>query len=199
MNYRGSGGYGQDFSKLLEHQIGRSVQDDIEDGTRWAITHKIADPDRVAILGADYGGYSALFALGKNPGLYRCGISIDGITDWVRLIKGMSGEEKQFERQHWVEQLGDPKTDTAYLENVSPVDFADKITAPVLIIHGKEDRVVPPKQSHVMISALEKAGHEPESLFLSNQGHMPFYEKARTEAFKRIEAFLAKNLTPEKS
>lgn len=158
MNYRGSIGYGREFSERARREIGRGIQNDIEDATRWAIDKGVADPQRVAILGASYGGYSTLFALGKNPELYRCGISIAGVSDWMEIMRGKSTDEYKLSYEHWVEQIGDPKVDHDFMESISPVTFADKITAPLLIIQGKEDRVVPPKQARLMISALEKAG-----------------------------------------
>jgi dipeptidyl aminopeptidase/acylaminoacyl peptidase len=76
------------------------------------------------------------------------------------------------------------------------VNFADKITAPVLIIQGKEDKRVPQDQAKRMIAALEKAGRKPESLFIPKLGHTYGNEKQRTEIFKAVAAFLEKNLGP---
>jgi len=196
MNYRGSIGYGHELYEKARREIGRGIQNDIEDGTRWAIAHGIADPKRIAIVGTSYGGYSTLFALGKTPELYCCGISIAGVSDWLSIIKGRTEEEYRLAYQYWVEQIGDPKEDQAFLQSISPVNFADKITAPVFIIQGKDDRVVPPKQAKLIIAALEKAGHKPEKLFLSDTGHGLTSQKGRIEGFKRIEAFLHEHLGP---
>lgn len=196
MNYRGSVGYGQEFSAIARREIGRGIQNDIEDGTRWVIAQRIADPARIAIMGASYGGYSTLFALGKTPELYCCGISIAGVSDWLSIIKGKTDEEYRLAYQYWVEQIGDPKEDHAFLQSISPVNFAGKIVAPVFIIQGKDDQVVPPKQAKLMIAALEKAGHKPEKLFLSDDGHGLTSQKARIEGFKRIELFLRAHLGP---
>ncbi|HTQ29846.1 MAG TPA: S9 family peptidase [Opitutaceae bacterium] len=196
VNYRGSPGYGEDFYKKARHEIGRGIQDDIEDGVRWAIAKKLADPQRIAIVGASYGGYSALFALGHNPDLYRCGISIAGVTDWPALIKGRDDPETKFAYEYWVQQIGDPKNDEEFLNSISPMNFADKIAAPVLFIHGDDDEIVPPRQAKAMIRALEKTGRKPESLFLSHEGHGLNREEDRIEAYKAIEAFLLKNLGP---
>jgi len=197
MNYRGSPGFGAEFSRIAKHEIGRGIQDDIEDGARWAIAHQIADPKRVAIVGASYGGYSALFGLAKSPGLYRCGISIAGVTDWLGIIKGKTSGEYKFAYEHWVQQIGDPKNDAEFLRSISPVSFAAQITAPLLIVQGKEDRTVPPKQARMLIAEMGKNGRTPESLFLSGEGHGLTHEKSRVELFKRIEEFLAKNMGPE--
>jgi dipeptidyl aminopeptidase/acylaminoacyl peptidase len=196
MNYRGSTGYGEEFHDKGRREVGRAIQDDIEDGTRWAIARDLADPKRIAIVGASYGGYATLFALGHNPDLYRCGVSISGVTDWVKFYENLADPEYKFARQYWTEQIGDPNTDESFLRSISPVNFADKITAPVLIIQGKEDQIVPPNQARAMLAALERAGRSPQSLFLDDEGHGIRSSAARIEEFKRIEAFLAKNLAP---
>jgi dipeptidyl aminopeptidase/acylaminoacyl peptidase len=196
MNYRGSTGYGEDFYKQGRREVGAAIQNDIEDGTRWAISQGLADPKRIAIVGGSFGGYSALFALGHNPELYRCGVSIAGVTDWPAIYEQLSNPEDRIARQYWVEAFGDPQTDAAALRAISPVNFADKITAPVLIIQGKEDHIVPPKQARELVAALEKAGRTPAAVFLADAGHNWGDNSTRVEAFRRIEAFLAKNLAP---
>jgi dipeptidyl aminopeptidase/acylaminoacyl peptidase len=196
VNFRGSTGYGERFYEQGRREVGRAIQDDIEDGTRWAIAQGLADPKRIAIVGGSYGGYSALFALGHNPDLYRCGISVSGVTDWLKLYENFSEPEHRFAQEYWTEQIGDATKDESFLRSISPVNFADKITAPVLLIQGKEDGIVPPAQARAMLAALERAGRKPQSLFLAEEGHEIRSRTARLEEFERIEAFLAKNLAP---
>jgi len=206
MNYRGSPGYGQEFFDKGKLQFGSGMQNDIEDATRWAVAKGIADPEHVAIVGTSFGGFSTLFALGHNPELYKCGVSIAGVTDWLGMYKKMDDDVYKFAQQTWKENVGDPMTDEAMLKAISPVYFADKITAPLLLIQGREDFTVPPDQANAMIAAMEAAGRKPESLFLADDGHGLTSAKARREGFKAIEAFLGKNLgaglpprDPEKS
>lgn len=196
MNYRGSPGYGDELYTNAKRQVGRQIQDDIEDATRWAIAAGVADPKRIAILGMSYGGYSTLFALGHNPELYRCGISFAGVTDWPTIYNSSDATTYKAARLHWQEQIGDPTKDADFLKAISPVYFADKITAPLLIIQGKDDRRVPPDQAKRMIAALEKVGRKPESLFISGLGHNLGREKQRIEIMKAMAAFLEKNLGP---
>ncbi len=196
MNYRGSPGYGSAFSMAGKKQVGRGIQADIEDATRWAIDAGVADPARIAILGGSYGGYSALFALGNSPGMYRCGVSINGVTDWLEIFSRRERPEYQFARRRWIEQIGDPDEDEAFLRSISPVTFADRIEAPVLIIQGKEDRTVPPGQARDMVSALKKARRPPEALFLNGEGHRFTKEKSRVAAYGAIVEFLEKHLGP---
>ncbi len=194
VNYRGSTGYGKAFHELGRREVGHKIQDDIEDGTRWAVAQGLADPKRIAIVGSSFGGYSALFALGHNPDLYRCGVSISGVTDWPAIYERLQDPERAIARRYWTEMVGDPKADEADLRAISPVNFADRITAPVLLIQGQEDHIVPSKQARAMIAALERAGHKPESLYLANEGHALRTHAARVEAFQRIAAFLAQHL-----
>jgi dipeptidyl aminopeptidase/acylaminoacyl peptidase len=197
MNYRGSPGYGEELFEMAHRQIGKAIQDDIEDATRWAIATGVADPQHIAIMGASYGGYSALFALGHNPELYRCGISLAGVTDWPAIFDKRRGDPDYREaNKYWSQEIGDPDRDQETLKAISPVNFADKITAPVLIIQGKDDHTVPRDQAKLMISALGKAGRPPESLYISNLAHSYGNQQQRLQIFKAIDAFLAKNLGP---
>lgn len=197
MNFRGSPGYGTEFYLKGKREIGRGMQNDIEDATRWAIAKKLADPGRIAIVGASYGGYSALFALGHNPELYRCGVSIAGVTDWTDIIKERRGEEYKYAYQHFREWIGDPKLNAEFMASISPVNFAAKITAPVLIVQGKDDRTVPPKQARKMVDALEKAGRPPSVIYFSGEGHNIAKDKNRLKLLTELEKFLATNLAPK--
>lgn len=197
MNYRGSPGYGWELSRSARRQIGRKIQDDIEDGTRWAIAAGVADPKRVAIYGGSYGGFSTLFALGHNPELYRCGISFAGVTDWPEIFDDRKSDpDYKAANRYWRREIGDPDKDRAFLASISPVNYAEKIVAPVLIMHGKEDHTVPLEQARLMIKALEKVGRKPESLFLAGQGHGLSTPKARLEAMQRVIDFLERHLGP---
>jgi dipeptidyl aminopeptidase/acylaminoacyl peptidase len=194
VNFRGSIGYGDEFAEKGRKEFGGAVQHDIEDGTRWAIAQGIADPKRVAIVGGSFGGYCALHALGKSRDLYRCGVAMAAVTDWADIIKRADNAEYRLAHQHWIKQLGDPKIDRAALDAISPVNFAKDIAAPVLLIHGRDDRTVPIAQAKKMASALEAAGRPPSTLYFFGEGHNTSEEKNRIEELKRIESFLAQHM-----
>ncbi len=185
-----------DEGEKAQRDIGKKIQNDIEDATRWAIASGAADPKRIAIVGAGYGGYSALFSLGTTPDLYRCGISIAGVTDRLSTFTPRQESRDKQGKEAVREQSAARKKDAERGREASLGNFAAKITSPVLFIHGKEDRVVPLQQAERMIAALEKNGRKPESLFLSKVGHSYGDEKARTLLFKRIVAFLETHLGP---
>jgi len=196
MNYRGSTGYGDELHQQARREIGGKIQDDIEDGTRWAMAAGVADPGRIAIMGMSYGGYSTLFGLAHNPELYRCGIAVAGVSDWLAFLEDSDIAEYRSASRHWREQLGDPDKDRDRLREVSPVSFAGKIAAPLFIIQGRQDQRVPLDQAKRMVAALEKAGRKADTLFVSGMGHNYGNERQRTEIYTKIVAFLEKHLGP---
>lgn len=196
INYRGSVGYGTEFVDKGRAEVGGAIQDDIADAVRWAIQRGIADARRVAIMGASYGGYSTLFALAKTPELYRCGIDVAGVTDWPGLWKNRDKEEYKVAYAHWAERVGDLKDEKILrrLTDASPVNFAEQIKAPLLIVHGDKDNTVPIEQAKTMVSALRKAGRKPETMYFDDLGHSIPRDKDGVEFLNKIEAFLAANL-----
>jgi dipeptidyl aminopeptidase/acylaminoacyl peptidase len=193
VNYRGSIGFGDAFLKLGRRQVGAATQQDITDGARWLIKQGIADAQRVGIMGGSFGGYSALMGLAQEPGLYRCGVSIAGVTDWVELIKTKAA---MFPRSYGfnVGLVGDPVKDAAALREISPVHLADRMTAPLLLIHGRDDPAVPFPQAQAMVAALEKAARPPEFMSKYNEQHGLLNYGNRVEMYRRLDQFLQKHL-----
>lgn len=191
INYRGSTGYGQEFYRKGFRVVGTTMQDDIEDATRWAIKAGIADPKRVAIMGGSFGGYSTLMGLIRTPDLYACGIDIAGVTNWAGLIRfGAAMQPTSYAFN--ADRIGDPVKDAAALRAISPVYHVDKIKAPLLIVHGRDDPVVPYSQAEELTDALDKAGKPYELIAKFNELHGIANYKNRIELFNRVERFLAK-------
>jgi dipeptidyl aminopeptidase/acylaminoacyl peptidase len=196
VDYRGSTGYGEAFVKSGLRQVGTGMQHDITDGVHWAIRQGIADEKRIGIMGGSFGGYAALMGLALEPDLYRCGISIAGVTDWVELIK----EKAEMFPQSYAYNLslvGDPKKDSPALNAISPVHLVDRIKGPVLIIHGRDDPAVPYNQARLLVSALEKAGKPHELMAKYNEQHGLRDFNNRIEMYRQVEAFLQKHLPAE--
>ena len=195
VNYRGSPGYGEAFSKAGRHQIGKGIQNDITDGVKWAIQAGIADRRRIAIVGSSYGGYSAEWALTNTPELYRCGVSIAGVSDWLRIIKVENHqEETRIAYRYWKEQIGDPDTDETTLREISPIYHVDRIRAPIFVAHGQEDPVVPISQSRRLVAALKDRGLPYEEMFRPAEGHGFSSYEDRLELYRRMGEFLDKNM-----
>lgn len=193
VDYRGSAGYGDAFLKKGRRKVGTDTQYDITDAVRWTIDRGFADATRVAIMGASFGGYSAMMGVATEPDLYRCAVNIAGVTDWIELIKEKA---EVFPRSYGptVNLVGHPKKDAAALRAISPRHLARQIKAPVLLVHGRDDPIVPYRQAKLMADALEKAGGEYELLSKYNEAHGLDNYKNRIEMYQRIDAFLQRHM-----
>ena len=191
-NYRGSGGYGEAHYRLGTGQIGRTMQDDLDDAMDWAVSEGIADPKRVCMLGSSYGGYAALWAAIRNPERYRCAVSFAGVTDWKRLLKYDSRYLSRNVNKLWRgEVLG--AEGSADLDQVSPLLQIGKLSRPVLLAHGDEDSRVPLKQFTALRDAATKAGKPVEAMVFAGEGHGFEKDENRAQWYAAIEAFLAKH------
>jgi dipeptidyl aminopeptidase/acylaminoacyl peptidase len=187
VNFRGSGGFGQNFETSGYHQWGARMQDDITDATRWAIERKIADAGRICIFGASYGGYAALMGGVREPTLYRCAIGYAGVYDLELMLSSGDVPRSRIGRSFLNTALGD---DPAELRSRSPVFNAARIQIPVLLIHGKEDARADFKQAKKMKAALEANHRNFEWMALSREGHGVYDEETRREVYERILKFL---------
>jgi dienelactone hydrolase len=195
MNFRGSSGYGEAYIRAGHGEWGRKMQDDVTDGVKHLIENGTADPARICIVGASYGGYAALVGAAFTPDLYRCAVSVAGISDvdemykWIvkRYIPG------SWPIEYWRTQLNKAEVD---LDDISPLNFADNIKADVLLIHGKQDTNVPYKQSEMMDSRLRRARKPVEFVTLEGEDHWLSRSTTRLQMLTAIERFLAKHLSP---
>ena len=189
--YRGSGSYGTDYHDKGKGQWGRAMQDDIDDGMDWLTRQGIADPKRVCLVGASYGGYAALWGATRNPERYRCAASLAGVTDIVRQVKYSNHfDDNKKTRDDWrLTVQGDPGFD---LKTVSPLYTADRLKVPVLVVHGEKDQRVLPKQSRMYADALKAAGKTYEYVTLPGSGHGATTPAAAKIWYDRLDAFLAK-------
>ncbi len=199
MNYRGSGGYGKTFQEAGYRKWGLEMQDDITDGVRWAIDQGIADPDRVCIYGASYGGYAAMAGVTLTPELYACGIDYVGVVDLEMLYKwdaratryGAAYLENWFKRA--VGDIHDPE-DLERLRATSPIRHVERIRAPLLVVHGARDRRVEIKQARVLLKALERHDKPHVSLIAPDEGHGFRGEANRLELYETMDGFLKQHL-----
>jgi dipeptidyl aminopeptidase/acylaminoacyl peptidase len=172
-NFRGSGGYGKAFADQGRRHWGDLMQEDVEDSVDHVIAAGLADPARIAICGASYGGYAALMGAVRKPDLYKAVVSIAGDADLEETLAFSRQEDGADSRtyEYWVETIGDPKTDKAMLAKASPALRAAEFKAPVLLIHGTEDTIVTPRQSRIMAKALKAAGKSCELVEMKGVGH----------------------------
>ena len=193
MNFRGSTGYGRKFWEASFKEWGRKMQDDVSDGVAYAIKEGIADPKRVAIYGASYGGYATLAGLAFTPDLYACGVDYVGVSNLFTFMKTIPPYWKPMLDMLY-EMVGDPVKDKALLEAASPVMHADKIKAPLFIAQGAKDPRVNKDESDQMVAALRKRGIDVEYMVKDNEGHGFHNEENRFAFYEAMERFLAKHL-----
>ena len=169
------------------------MQDDLTDAAHYAIEQGIADPERICIVGGSYGGYAALMGIVKTPELFRCAVSFAGVSDLRALLtdkRRFLGYELGAERQ-----LGAWWSDRDRLKATSPVNHAEKIRTPLLIVHGAEDRTVPVEQSRAMVDALKEAGFKHmRYIELPDGDHHLSRQEDRLTFFREMERFLATHL-----
>lgn len=193
MNFRGSSGYGRKFIEASYKEWGLKMQDDVTDGVNWLIQQKIADPDRIAIYGASYGGYSTLIGLTLTPELYACGIDYVGISNLFTFLKSFPSYWKP-RLDIWYETIGNPVTDSLQLAKTSPALNADKVKAPLFIAQGANDPRVKKSESDQMVNSLKERGIDVEYMVKDNEGHMFKNEDNILDFYRTMETFLAKHL-----
>ena len=189
VNFRGSSGRGNDFIRAGYHQWGTGIQQDLIDGVKWAIAEKYADPQRICVFGGSFGGYAAMMAVIRAPGMFKCAVGYAGIYDMaMRYTKGDT-QESELGRNALRVEMGD---DPAELAANSPDKLADQINVPVFLIHGEDDQRAPFAQAKAMRAALD-AAHKPyEWMSKPGEGHGFYDEKNNIELYTRLQAFLEK-------
>ena len=192
VNYRGSGGYGFDFERAGFKQWGLKMQDDLSDGVKWAVAQSIADPGRVVISGASYGGYATMAGLTFTPELYCAGINYVGVTNLILRAQQMD-ENPAAKLWHEI-HVGNLDSGRQRLIDTSPVNFADRVRAPVLMAYGKNDPRVHIDHGYDMERALKKAGKTYEMIIEEDEGHGFRMEEKSIAFFTRVDEFLKKNV-----
>jgi len=192
--FRGSSGFGKKFQESGYGQWGLAMQDDITAGVEYLIAQKLVDPARICIYGASYGGYAALWGLAKTPDLYKCGVSLAGVSDIEHMLTDQSDRNYDKEaRQFQLSRIGDLATNKQKFDSVSPLKSAARIKAPVLLAHGEFDTRVPISHGQKMRDALRANGKSVEWLTFANGGH-GLGKPDRQRFYDALLAFLGKHI-----
>ena len=192
VNYRGSGGRGMAFQQLGWRQFGTGIQDDIIDGVHWAIRKGYADPQRICVFGASFGGYASLMQPVLAPDLYKCAIDYAGVSDW-RIEMDRSVYSHYTSGNISYEQFIGNRADA---KAISPLFMLDRFNVPVLIAQGGADNIVPPQNAEDLRDALE-AAHKPyQWLYFPEEYHGFQTEPHRLALLQKMEAFLTEYLGP---
>ncbi len=195
MNFRGSTGYGRKFWEASFGQWGLSMQDDITDGVQWLIEQGIADPKRIGIYGASYGGYAVLAGITKTPDLYAAAVDYVGVSNLLSFMGTIPPYWKPLLTKMYA-MVGDPVKDIDKLTANSPALHADKIITPLFVAQGAQDPRVNIAESDQIVEALRKRSIDVEYMVKDNEGHGFANEENKFEFYERMEAFLNTHLQP---
>ncbi len=191
--FRGSSGFGSAHADAGRRQWGLRMQDDVTDGVRALIERGIADPKRICIAGWSYGGYSALAGAAFTPELYACAASIAGVSDLpIMLSHEGKGDKESNSLAYWREHIGSPFDEHVIAR--SPARHAAAVRAPVLLVHGLDDTVVPVEQSRMMARALARLKKPYELVELPGDDHHLSASETRIRMLTELEKFLAAHL-----
>jgi dipeptidyl aminopeptidase/acylaminoacyl peptidase len=197
--FRGSAGFGAAHLAAGYGEWGRKMQSDLSDGVRHLAKEGIIDPNRVCITGASYGGYAALAGVALETGVYRCAVSVAGVSDLRRMLldetKGYFGSRSANVR-YWQRFMGAKSASDASVDAWSPALHARAVTAPVLLIHGKDDTVVPYVQSTLMADAMKAAGGKVEFVTLQGEDHNLSRSATRVQMLNATVAFIETHNPP---
>jgi dipeptidyl aminopeptidase/acylaminoacyl peptidase len=193
LNFRGSAGYGKQFLHAGDREWAGKMHDDLIDGVNWLVGQGIADKRRIAIMGGSYGGYAALVGLTFTPEVFAAGVAIVGPSSLVTLIRTIP--------PYWTplkgifkRRVGDVESEEAFLNSRSPLFFADRIQAPLLIAQGANDPRVKQSESEQIVAACRRSGKPVEYVLYTDEGHGFARPENRLHFYALAEAFLAKHL-----
>jgi dipeptidyl aminopeptidase/acylaminoacyl peptidase len=198
-NFRGSA-LGWEFMAAGFGQWGRKMQTDLSDGVQYLVEEGIVDTNRVAIVGASYGGYAALAGATLDAGVYCCAVSVAGISDLPKFYKWIykkTGRRDSMSGRYWDRFIGVSGEDDPILEALSPRKYANEVAIPIMLIHGRDDTVVPFEQSKLMAKALNRAGKAVEFVKLKNEDHWLSRSETRLEMLESTVSFLQKHNPPD--
>lgn len=191
VNFRGSGGRGVKFERAGYRQWGAAIQDDLADGIKWAIAQGAIDGTRVCTYGASFGGYAALMLAAREPDLIKCAVGYVGVYDLELMLAGERVAGSKTARSFYQRFVGDDK---AELARFSPARLAERIKAPVLLVHGGKDKTAPPEQAEAMRAALIAVKRPPQWLMAPDEGHGFYDTENRTRFYETLQGFLDQHI-----
>jgi dipeptidyl aminopeptidase/acylaminoacyl peptidase len=189
-NVRGSTGYGKAYGHLDDVDKRMDSVLDLAQAARWLREQPGIDGERLVVYGGSYGGFMVLAALVHDPDLWAAGVDIVGISNFVTFLENTS----EYRRGHREAEYGSLEHDREFLESISPLNHADKITAPLMVIHGANDPRVPLSEAEQLVGALKERAMSVEFLMFDDEGHGLVKLKNKLVAFPAIVEFLNKHL-----
>jgi dipeptidyl aminopeptidase/acylaminoacyl peptidase len=196
VNYRGSAGFGKKFLDAGNGEWGGKMQDDLLDAVRWAVGARIADPAKVALHGASYGGYATLMGLASSPETFACGVDVVGPSNLVTLLENLPPHAAPTVEQLVTRLGGDHRTEAGrtFLASRSPMHRAAELTRPLLIAQGANDPRVKAAESEQLVSTLRARGQPVTYALFADEGHGLARPENRLAFAAVAEIFLAQCL-----
>jgi len=190
-NVRGSSGYGRTYLSLDDRRKRMDSVGDLNEVGRWVAAQARFDASRVAVMGGSYGGFMVLAALATEPGLWAAGVDIVGIANFVTFLEN-TGDYRRALREA---EYGSLAEDRAFLESISPTSMVDRITSPLLVLHGANDPRVPLGEAEQIASRLRELERDVDLLVFDDEGHGIVKLANRRIAYRRIVDFLDDHLS----
>lgn len=203
-NFRGSSGLGEAHLQAGYGEWGAKMQTDLSDGVRDLARRGLIDPERVCIVGASYGGYAALAGVTLESDVYRCSVAVAAVTDLRAFLEaevrqtGSAAESRNPVIRYWNRFMGGAGSSDRRLDERSPAQLAAQADAPILLIHGRRDTVVPYDQSEIMARALRAAGKPVELVTLDGEDHNLSQAATRRQMLAATVAFLEQHNPPNR-
>jgi len=192
-NVRGSAGYGRTYLSLDDVEKRPDAVRDLLAARDWLAAQPEVRSDRIAVMGASYGGFMTLAALTEAPEAWACGVEIVGIVNFITFLERTGPWRRRLREAEY----GSLEHDRAFLESISPITRIDRITAPLMVIHGRNDPRVPFSEAEQLVAALRDRGRDVLFLPFDDEGHGIVKLANRLRAYREIGAFLARHLLDE--
>ena len=189
-NVRGSVGYGKTYTHLDDVEKRLDSVHDIDALVAHLVETGIADRDRIAVMGASYGGFMTLSCVARYPKLWAAGVDVVGMTNLVTFLENTS----EYRRAHRESEYGTLAHDRQTLFDVSPIAKVDDICAPLMVIHGANDPRVPVTEAELIVENVRSRGVEVQYLRYEDEGHGLAKRKNQLDCYPQVVAFLKKHL-----
>lgn len=196
--FRGSDGQGDDFVRLGHGEWGRLMQDDVTTSVQHFVEQGMVDPDRVCIFGWSYGGYAALAGYSLTPDVYRCAIAGAPVSDILDMMAWQADQPGGLGAvNYWTEYIGDWRTQREEMISISPARNIPANAPPLMLIHGREDFIVPYEQAEIMQDAVQAAGKPVELVTIEGDGHNLLFQNSRLVTVQALHDFLMEHNPPD--
>ncbi|MGA9642521.1 MAG: S9 family peptidase [Terriglobales bacterium] len=191
-NYRGSTGYGKEFQQANLFDMGGGDLEDVLAAAEWIKQSGYVDGKKVILMGASYGGYLTMMGVTKAPEMWAAGIPIVPFANWFTEIQ----KEDPVLRESDLATMGDPVANKARYEERSPINFVDRIKAPLYLLAGGNDPRCPKSEAQQVVDAVKKRGGVVEYKVYENEGHGFSRVENQIDAYKRVADFLIAHVPP---